>query len=429
METVDPARRPVGWPAGFACHVGNIGMKDDTDDVMVLAADRVSAAAGVFTKSLFAGASVRLSQANLADGRAQAVVVVSKNANVATGEQGERDAANLAQRVAELVGCESDQVLVGSTGVIGVRYPKRKVDAYFDQLAAAAESTVSAAERADGSMALRGGPTGDGKVDDVNHRGRQGSWATDAAAAATAIMTTDTHPKTASASAGAATVVGIAKGSGMIEPDMATMISVITTDAEIAPDRLDAMLRRVCDVTFNALSVDTDTSTSDMVVMLANGAAGQVDEAELEAALGTVSLDLTRQLAFDGEGAETLIVVTVNEARDDAQAKRVAKAIVNSPLVKTAVHGCDPNWGRVAMAIGKCSDETDIDPERVRIRFGDQEVYPTPATPEALAELEAYLASEEVLISVDLGIAKGSFTVYGCDLTDQYVRINADYTT
>ncbi len=390
----------VGLPTGFACRVGNIGMKDDTDDVMVLAADRVSAAAGVFTKSLFSGASVRRSQANVADGRAQAVVVVSKNSNVATGEQGERDAANLAERVAELVGCEPDQVLVGSTGVIGVPYPEGKVDSYFDRLIASAEPTL-----------------------DSN----------DAVAAATAIMTTDTHPKTASASAGAAMVVGIAKGSGMIEPDMATMISVITTDAGIAPDRLDAMLRRVCDVTFNALSVDTDTSTSDMVVMLANGAAGPVDEADLEAALGAVSLDLTRQLAFDGEGAETLIVVSANGARDDAQAKRVAKAIVNSPLVKTAVHGRDPNWGRVALAIGTCSDETDIDSDRVRIRFGDQEVYPTPATPEALAELEAYLASDEVLISVDLGIrsdgAAGSFTVYGCDLTDQYVRINADYTT
>lgn len=390
----------VDLPAGFACHVGNIGMKDDTDDVMVLAADRVSAAAGVFTKSLFSGASVRRSQANVADGRVQAVVVVSKNSNVATGEQGERDAANLASRVAELVGCEPDQVLVGSTGVIGVPYPEGKVDAYFDRLIA------------------EPGPALDSN---------------DAEAAATAIMTTDTHPKTASASAGAATVVGIAKGSGMIEPDMATMISVITTDADIAPDRLDAMLRRVCDVTFNALSVDTDTSTSDMVVMLANGAAGPVDEADLEAALGAVSLDLTRQLAFDGEGAETLIVVTANGARDDAQAKRVAKAIVNSPLVKTAVHGRDPNWGRVAMAIGKCSDETDIDAERVKIRFGNQEVYPTPATAAALAELEEYLASDEVLISVDLGIrcdgTAGSFTVYGCDLTDEYVRINADYTT
>ncbi|MXZ16303.1 MAG: bifunctional glutamate N-acetyltransferase/amino-acid acetyltransferase ArgJ [Acidimicrobiales bacterium] len=394
------AAASVDLPAGFACHVGNIGIKDGTDDVMVLAADRVAAAAGVFTKSLFSGASVRRSQANIADGRVQAVVVISKNSNVATGAQGERDAANLANRVAELVGCEPGQVLVGSTGLIGVPYPEGKIDTYFDRLIA-----------------------GPGPALDSN----------DAVAAATAIMTTDTHPKTASASAGAATVVGIAKGSGMIEPDMATMISVITTDAEIAPERLDAMLRRVCDVTFNALSVDTDTSTSDMVVMLANGAAGPVDEAELETALGAVSLDLTRQLAFDGEGAETLIVVTANGARDDAQAKRVAKVIVNSPLVKTAVHGRDPNWGRVAMAIGKCSDETDIDPDRVRIRFGDQEVYPTPATAEALAELEAYLASDEVLISVDLGVRSdgtaGSFTVYGCDLTDQYVRINADYTT
>ncbi|WP_419930743.1 bifunctional glutamate N-acetyltransferase/amino-acid acetyltransferase ArgJ [Candidatus Poriferisodalis sp.] len=398
------AAASVELPAGFGCHVGNIGIKDDTDDVMVLAADHTAAAAGVFTKSLFTGASVRLSQANVADGRARAVVVVSKNSNVATGDQGERDAANLARRVAELLVCEPDHVLVGSTGLIGVPYPEGVIDRYFDRLVAAPSQQLTSR---------------------------------DAVAAATAIMTTDTHPKTARATIpagdGTAAVVGIAKGSGMIEPDMATMISVITTDAEIAPDRLDAMLRRVCDVTFNALSVDTDTSTSDMVVMLANGAAGPVDETELEAALSAVSLDLTRQLAFDGEGAETLIVVTVSEARDDAQAKRVAKAIVNSPLVKTAVHGRDPNWGRVAMAIGKCSDETDIDPDRVRIRFGDQEVYPTPATPAALAELEAYLASDEVLISADLGVrtdgASGSFTVYGCDLTDQYVRINADYTT
>ncbi len=422
------AAASVELPAGFGCHVGNIGIKDDTDDVMVLAADHTAAAAGVFTKSLFTGASVRLSQANVADGRARAVVVVSKNSNVATGDQGERDAANLARRVAELLVCEPDHVLVGSTGLIGVPYPEGKVDAYFDGLIARHDEATQVALRA-GAVPVEAGS------DDAC--APSAVWSRDAVAAATAIMTTDTHPKTAGvtipAGDGTAAVVGIAKGSGMIEPDMATMISVITTDAEIAPDRLDAMLRRVCDVTFNALSVDSDTSTSDMVVVLANGVAGPVDEAELEAALGAVSLDLTRQLAFDGEGAETLIVVTVNGARDDAQAKRVAKAIVNSPLVKTAVHGRDPNWGRVAMAIGKCSDETDIDPDRVSIRFGDQEVYPTPATPEALAELEAYLASDEVLISVDLGVRSdgtaGSFTVYGCDLTDQYVRINADYTT
>ena len=190
----------------------------------------------------------------------------------------------------------------------------------------------------------------------------------------------------------------MAKGVGMIEPDMATMISVITTDADIGHEALDACFRRVVDVTFNALSVDTDTSTSDMAVLMASGAAGAVDLHEFEAALQRVCLDLTRQLAADGEGAETLIVVSVEGARDAAQAKFVAKSIVNSPLVKTAVHGRDPNWGRVAMAVGKCSDQTDIDPERVVIRFGDLEVFPTPASQAALTELEEYLARDEVLI-------------------------------
>lgn len=433
----------VSFPPGFACHIGNIGMKDDAKDVMVLTAFGFApaAAAGVFTRSRFAGASVRLSQANVEDGRAQAVVVVSKNANVATGEQGRKDAETLARRVAEVAGCEPDQVLVGSTGVIGVPYPTGKVDTFFDRLRRLDEFAdqvnhyfdhlAEAQERAPWSLYIA--QHGHDDAWTWAPGADKGPWLSDATAAAEAIMTTDTHPKTARRTIatvdGRATIVGIAKGSGMIEPDMATMISVITTDAEIAADRLDDMLGRVCDVTFNALSVDTDTSTSDMVVMLANGYAGRVDAAEFEAALGDVCLELTRQLATDGEGAETLIVVTANGARDDAQAKRVAKAIVNSPLVKTAVHGHDPNWGRVAMAIGKCSDETDIDPDRVRIRFGDQELYPTPATPEALVELEAYLASDEVLISVDLGVADGSFTVYGCDLTDQYVRINADYTT
>jgi glutamate N-acetyltransferase/amino-acid N-acetyltransferase len=164
--------------------------------------------------------------------------------------------------------------------------------------------------------------------------------------------------------------------------------------------------------------------------------AGMTPQAALEAALGEVCLDLTRQLAADGEGAETLIVVTVEGARDDAQAKRVAKSIVNSPLVKTAVHGRDPNWGRVAMAVGKCYED-DILADRITIRFGGTEVYPAPITPVVLEELERYLASPEVLIHVGLGVpgngpdsqGTGAFTVYGCDLTDGYVRINADYTT
>jgi glutamate N-acetyltransferase/amino-acid N-acetyltransferase len=256
---------------------------------------------------------------------------------------------------------------------------------------------------------------------------------TDAVRVATAMMTTDTFPKTASATVGegpdAPRVVGVAKGVGMIEPDMATMLAFVLTDARLDVDDLDRITRRVVERTFNSLSVDTDTSTSDTAAVLSNGLAGPVDPDEFAAALESVCTDLVRQLARDGEGASTLLLVDVHGARDDDQARRVAKAIVNSPLVKTAVHGADPNWGRVAMAIGKCSDDTDIDQTKVRIAFGDAEVYPTELSEAELSGLEEYLRGDEVRISVDLGIAQGSWRVYGCDLTDGYVRINADYTT
>jgi glutamate N-acetyltransferase/amino-acid N-acetyltransferase len=189
------------------------------------------------------------------------------------------------------------------------------------------------------------------------------------------------------------------------------------------------VFRRVVDRTFNALSIDTDTSTSDTAAIFANGQAGPVDESEFEQVLYQAAVTLVRAIASDGEGASKLIEVRVLGARDDAQAKRVAKAIVNSPLVKTAVHGADPNWGRVAMAVGKCEDELDIDPTRVVIRFGDVETYPAASTDEVLAAASEHLRGAEVVISVELGIADGAFTVYGCDLTDGYIRINADYTT
>ena len=382
----------TAWPTGFTVHVANMGVKDDSHDVMVLGCDRPATVAGVFTKSRFAGPSVVLSRASVADGSARAVVVVSKNANVATGSEGAANAAELAELVGRAIGCGSGEVVVGSTGVIGVPYPMERIRGHLGALEWPFDSTS-------------------------------------ADAAAAAIMTTDTHPKVAVADAGPARVVGVAKGVGMIEPDMATMIAIVATDALVTAAVLDAMLRRVVARTFNALSVDTDTSTSDMAVVLASGHAGAVDAGELERAIGAVCLDLTRQLAADGEGAETLIMVTVDGARDDGQAKRVAKSVVNSPLVKTAVHGRDPNWGRVAMAVGKCSDETDIDANSVVIRFGAQEVYPTPATPQHMTELAHYLARDEILIHISLGIADGEFTAYGCDLTDGYVRINADYTT
>jgi len=379
-------------PLGFRCHVANIGIKDGTDDFVVVAADRRCAAAGVFTKSRFSGPSVVVSREHITDRGARAMVVISKNANVATGAEGLANAREVVAGVAGALGCPPAEVLIASTGVIGRQYPMDRV-----RVGLAAVPT-----------ALEG---------------------TDAEAVARGIMTTDTHAKFASATCGSARVVGVAKGVGMIEPDMATLITMFFTDAALADDELDSVFRRVIDRTFNCVSVDTDTSTSDTAVILASGAAGGVDLDAFETALYDVASTLTKMVARDGEGATKLIEVRVGSARDDAQAKRVAKAIVNSPLVKTAVHGADPNWGRVAMAIGKCSDETDIDEDRVVIRFGEQEVFPSQVDTAGLERLSAYMRGDTVVIDCSLGIAEGTATVWGCDLSDGYVRINADYTT
>jgi glutamate N-acetyltransferase/amino-acid N-acetyltransferase len=214
----------------------------------------------------------------------------------------------------------------------------------------------------------------------------------------------------------------------MIEPNMATMIAVVLTDADISPTDLNSVFSRVADSTFNCVSVDGDTSTSDTAVLMASGAAGEVPLDAFEAALLQVCTDLARQIAADGEGAETLIEVIVDEARDADQARRVAKSIVNSPLVKTAVHGADPNWGRIAMAVGKVNDD-DIDQNNVVIRIGSKELFPRQVSERELEELSSYLRGDEVLIHVSLGIDDGFAKVWGCDLTDGYVRINADYTT
>jgi glutamate N-acetyltransferase/amino-acid N-acetyltransferase len=244
-------------------------------------------------------------------------------------------------------------------------------------------------------------------------------------------MTTDTVHKVAESvvAGSSARVVGVAKGVGMIEPNMATLITMIFTDALITKPDLDEIFRRVIDKTFNCVSIDTDTSTSDTAIILASGSAGSVDAVSFESALYEVALSLTKQVARDGEGAEKLIEVCVDGARDVRQAKLVAKSIVNSPLVKTAVHGADPNWGRVAMAIGKCSDENDIDESKVVIRFGTQEVYPTFVDASGLDALSKYMHNDTVRIHVTLHTGNAESTVWGCDLTDGYIRINADYTT
>ena len=383
-------------PRGFSAYVANLGVKDDTDDFVVLAAAAPATVAGMFTRSVFAGPSVRLSRANVAGGSARAVVVVSKNANVANGADGDADNQAVVDAVAARLGCTPSEILIASTGVIGRRYP--------------------IARMLSGIAAMPEAPDGD-SIDGP----------------ARGIMTTDTVPKIAERTVGssAARVVGMAKGSGMIEPNMATMIAVVLTDAEVDSEVLRELFSTAVDRTFNCISVDTDSSTSDTAVVLASGAAGTVDRADLAAAIDAVCLDLATQIVRDGEGAEKLIEVRVDSARDRAQATRVAKAIVNSPLVKTAVHGADPNWGRVAMAIGKCDgdEDRDIDSERVTIRFGSQEMYPVRVSDGDLDALASYLKGDEILIHVSLGTGDESATVYGCDLTDGYIRINADYTT
>ncbi len=381
-------------PQGFTAHVANIGIKDDTDDFVVIASDAPATGAAVFTQSRFAGPSVNLSRRSVADGTLRGFVVISKNANVANGRTGHSNAEEIMKSVGASLGCSPYDVVLASTGVIGRPYPMEKIRAHIEGLRYPFE----------------------GK---------------DASAAARGIMTTDTVAKIAAATIGdgPARIVGIAKGVGMIEPNMATLITLFMTDARMSPGELRPLFHSAMDRTFNCLSIDTDTSTSDTAAIMANGAAGFVDRNDFAKALDEVALSLTKQVARDGEGATKLLTVTVDRARDGVQAKRVAKSILNSPLVKTAVHGADPNWGRVAMAVGKCENDTDISPDRVVIRFGNQEVYPRETGPEALELLSQYMKGSDVHIHVSLMTGNDSSTVFGCDLSKDYVTINADYTT
>ncbi|MGH9076803.1 MAG: bifunctional glutamate N-acetyltransferase/amino-acid acetyltransferase ArgJ [Acidimicrobiales bacterium] len=392
MAAVDPATSAdLALPQDFVAHAGRAGLRD-SDDVAIVVSRRPCASAGLFTQNLFAGPSVTLSRPRATGGHARAVVVVAHNANVANGPQGVADAREVSARAARAAGVADEEVVVASTGVIGRPYPMPLLRAYLDGLGA-------------------------------------GSFGAGAVAVARAMMTTDTVAKVAEQRVGPARLVGVAKGVGMIEPDMATMLAFVFTDAEVSPAALAPAWRRAVDHTLNCLSVDTDTSTSDSAVVLANGAAGPVEAGAFAAALGQVCLDLTLQLARDGEGATKLLTVTVRRARDRGQARRVAKSIVNSPLVKAAVHGADPNWGRVVMAIGKCQGDTDIDPERVVVCFGDIEVYPARPLPAVLDDLRAQMGKDHVGIDVQLCTGQAEVTAYGCDLSAGYVRINADYTT
>ena len=387
-----PPPADVHHPQGFLSVAKNVGIKDATLDLTVIYSTVRARAAGMFTRNRFPGAPVIVGRKHIADGFAQALVINSKNANVAMGKPGIANAIETCRIVGKELGISPYDVLPFSTGVIGRPLPMDKIRAGLQGIRAELKPA-------------------------------------DLRLAAEAIMTTDMYPKYVFCRVGAAVIAGIAKGAGMIEPNMATMLVYLLTDAELPKPVVQPMLKRVVERTFNRMSIDTDTSTSDTVVLMANGLAGKVNPRHFEDGLDRVCEFLTREIARNGEGATKLVVVDVNGAKTSEQAKRVAKAIVNSPLVKTAVYGCDPNWGRVIMAIGKTFDPA-INPAKVTIRFGGTPVFRkgSPAHCD-LEMLREYLGQPEISIGVDLGLGKIAARVWGCDLTEGYIKENAYYTT
>ena len=398
LETISGG---VTVPAGFSAAGVWAGIKATGPDLALLVSDRPASAAAVFTTNLAQAAPVRVSRQHLqASGAvARAIVVNSGCANACTGEAGLEAAQTMAAETAALIGCSVEQVLVASTGVIG-------------------------------------SPLDIGKIRQGLRKALQELGSDQGSAAAKAIMTTDPFPKEAAArlTIGAREIAigGMAKGSGMIEPMMATMLGFITTDADMPPPLLDRALRECVDETFNAITVDGECSTNDCVMMLANGASGvKVDVETYPAfvdALRTVCLRLALGIVRGGEGATKLVTVTVTGARSTEEARKAAKAIANSPLVKTAIHGGDPNWGRLVAVAGRAGVGFDLDRASIAIGpvvlFSDGRPFDERAT-----EAANYLHSGDVAVTVGLGVGRASSVVWTCDLSAEYVRINADYRT
>ncbi len=377
----------------------------DRTDVLVAVFDPGTAVAGVLTRSKCPSAPVDWCREHLRQGRARALVVNSGNANAFTGARGRKGTRAIAALAGKVIGCPASHVFLASTGVIGEPLDTGKIEAVLERMSAAA--------------------TPDG-------------WE----AAARAIMTTDTFPKLATATArlGAAQVRinGIAKGSGMIAPDMATMLAFVFTDAPIAAPALRALLKEAVVDTFNAVTIDGDTSTSDTLLLFATGAAaargaprivraGDRRLSRFRAALAQVLGDLAEQLARDGEGARKLVRIKVQGAVSKKSARRIALSIANSPLVKTAIAGEDANWGRVVMAVGKAGEPAERD--KLAIWFGDMRVAVAgerdPAYDEGRAS--AYMKRDVIDLLVDLKLGRGADRVLTCDLTKEYVAINGGY--
>ena len=372
-------------------------------DLMLAVFDRPTPVAGVFTRSTAASAAVRWDRSILSGARARALVVNSGNANAWTGGAGSETVEQTVQAVAAIVGCPIKHVFVSSTGVIG--------------------------EVLDSSKIKKALPSLYRQLTPKN-------WAT----AARAIMTTDTFPKGATRSATingrAVTINGIAKGSGMIAPNMATMLAYVFTDARLPARLLQRMLRAANRGSFNAITVDGDTSTSDTVLAFATGAVAlgcnptslrDPRLAEFRAALGSLTVDLAQQIVRDGEGASKFITISVKGAASSFSARRIAFSIANSPLVKTAIAGSDPNWGRIVMAVGKSQEM--IAQEKLAITIGGIEIARDGGVVPGYDEgpVTNHMKGQEILIEVDVGVGTGLATVWTCDLTHNYISINADY--
>jgi glutamate N-acetyltransferase/amino-acid N-acetyltransferase len=389
----------VTSPKGFCAGAAAAGIKMKATgrlDLAVLSAGEPVPVAAIYTTNRVKAAPVLVSQRRTATGRAAAVIVNSGCANASTGTAGLEDAAAMAAMAAGLLHLEPENVLVASTGVIGVRLPMDRISEGITR--------VACAEDGGGDFAR-------------------------------AIMTTDTVPKEIAVSAGGFTIGGCCKGSGMIHPNMATMLAFLTTDAPVDTGFLQGALKQAADISFNMVTVDTDTSTNDMVFLFANGKAGgetikagSKRAAVFQAALDEVCVNLAKAIARDGEGATRRIEVVVRGAASEAEARDAARTIAASPLVKTAVHGADPNWGRILAAAGRSGAE--LDPDTCYIEIGGICVYKggTPF-PFEKKEVSDYLRNDEVIIVVDLNLGEGEATAWGCDLSKEYVTINADYTT
>ena len=390
------------WPKGFSAGTAHAGIKPGKRDMMVITADEPSSAAAVFTKNLCCAAPVIVSKEHLSKSGSsiRALVCNSGNANAATGKQGMKDAIGMAEKTAEVFGIQRPEVLVSSTGVIGAPLPMEKINGALDSFSAVLleESPAKAAE---------------------------------------AIMTTDTFPKffglDISLSTGAARLCGIAKGSGMICPDMATMLAFLVTDANIGHTLLQDMLTKANERSFNTITVDGDTSTNDMVAVLSGSASNPEilpgrDAAIFYQALESLMTFLAKLIVRDGEGATKLVEIRIEGAATDNDARKAARTIANSNLVKTALHGEDANWGRIIAAAGRSGAV--FNPENVSIKF-DNLVILEPGYVSKFSEEDAkkILGRSSYTITVSMGSGTGSATAHTCDLSKEYIEINGSYRT